>query len=311
MDNKNVFISIIIPIYNMEKYISKCLDSIIKIKRDDIEIVCINDGSTDNSEYICKSYQSVDNRIRLINKENGGVASARNIGLRVASGKYIAWCDPDDYLSDDWYDSIKRLINKDLDVILFGANLIGFSTNRFIRYKEKSGYIKKEDFIYDICNGRKIQSYLWSMVIKRELWDNISFPPLMSLYEDLSTLHKVVERGHSFFYLDKKIYCYLKHDKNMTNNDKKNLEEIVKNDRLRMKIYKKRYNYLKRRGYNVSKISWMVPMYYFVRNYRLSEENKYEKLSHVCIRIISNNMHKIAWHKIKNLISIINGDGLK
>ena len=301
MENKT-YISIIIPIYNMENYISKCLDSIIKIKTDNIEIICVNDGSTDNSKYICECYQNKDNRIRLINKENGGVSSARNTGLQEAKGKYIAWCDPDDYLSNDWYDSINDLINNGIDVILFGANLIGFPSDRFTRYKEKSGCIKKEDFIYDICNGRKIQSYLWSMVIKRELWDDIYFPISISLYEDLSTLHKVVERGNTFFYLDKTLYYYINHGNNMTNCDKFDLKEIVKDDRLRTKIYKKRYNYLKRKGYDVSKISYLIPMYYFVRNNRLIKEDEYRKLSRIYIDILIDNKCNLIWYKIKNIV---------
>ena len=96
--NKKALISIIVPVYNVDKYLSKCIDSIISQTYNDIELILVDDGSPDNSPKICDEYARKDNRIIVIHKENGGVSSARNAGLDIAKGKYIGFVDPDDYI---------------------------------------------------------------------------------------------------------------------------------------------------------------------------------------------------------------------
>lgn len=96
-------ISIIIPIYNVQEYLERCLDSVISQTYSDIEIILIDDGSTDNGYSICKSYEKKDSRIKLYKKKNNGVASARNLGISVAKGEYIGFVDPDDYIDHDMF----------------------------------------------------------------------------------------------------------------------------------------------------------------------------------------------------------------
>lgn len=105
-------ISIIIPVYNVEPYIRRCLDSVINQTYKNLEILCINDGSTDLSGKICNEYAAKDARIRVIHKENGGSYSARNVGLNNATGRYIGFVDPDDWLELDMYETLYNLIQK-------------------------------------------------------------------------------------------------------------------------------------------------------------------------------------------------------
>ena len=94
-------VSILIPVYNVENYLEKCLDSVISQTMNNIEIICVNDGSTDHSGEILEKYQKKDKRIIVVNKENGGLPSARNAGLEIARGKYIGFVDSDDYINSD------------------------------------------------------------------------------------------------------------------------------------------------------------------------------------------------------------------
>ena len=103
-------VSIIVPVYNVGKYLSKCLDSLINQTLEDIEIICINDGSTDNSGSICDKWQSRDNRIRVIHRDNGGASSARNSGIKIAVGRYIAYVDSDDWIRQDMYEVMHKMI---------------------------------------------------------------------------------------------------------------------------------------------------------------------------------------------------------
>ncbi len=104
MNTSASLLSVIVPVYNVERYIKSCLDSIINQSYCDLEIILVNDGSTDQSGRICKEYTLRDSRIRLINKQNGGLSSARNTGLEIAKGNYITFIDADDYSTKELYE---------------------------------------------------------------------------------------------------------------------------------------------------------------------------------------------------------------
>lgn len=116
-------ISIIVPIYNAEKTINRCIDSLLKQTYKNIEIILINDGSIDNSLLICKNYAAKDKRVVVINKSNGGVSSARNAGIVKVSGNYIMFCDSDDYVYDNWCEEMYKMY-KDNYLIMCGYNMI-------------------------------------------------------------------------------------------------------------------------------------------------------------------------------------------
>ena len=103
-------ISIIVPVYNTEKYLSKCLNSLIKQTYKDIEIIVVNDGSKDKSLEIAKKFAKQDNRIKVFNKENGGLSSARNFGIEKASGEYIGFVDSDDYIKENMFEILYNMI---------------------------------------------------------------------------------------------------------------------------------------------------------------------------------------------------------
>lgn len=118
MNNK---VSIIIPVYNAEKHISKCIESLTNQTYKEIQIILINDGSTDKSGQICEAYAEKDNRIIVIHKENGGVSSARNIGLENSTGYYIMFVDSDDWIEEDAIKRLMQVQNKySYDLIMFG-----------------------------------------------------------------------------------------------------------------------------------------------------------------------------------------------
>lgn len=104
MENKEIKVSVIVPVYNVRKYLARCLDSIIVQSLKDIEIICVNDGSTDGSDKVLEQYAQKDSRIRIVNRENGGLSAARNTGMPYARGKYIGFVDSDDYIDPSMYE---------------------------------------------------------------------------------------------------------------------------------------------------------------------------------------------------------------
>ena len=118
--NNGIKISIIIPVYNVEDYLSQCLDSVLSQDFDDFEVICVNDGSTDNSLIILEKYAKLDSRIKIISQINGGLGSARNTGLKHANGEYVMFIDSDDYISEG---SLKKIyynaVSNNSDIVIF------------------------------------------------------------------------------------------------------------------------------------------------------------------------------------------------
>ena len=134
-------ISVIIPVYNVEKYISRCLDSILNQSYKNVEIIIINDGSTDKSGLICDEYSKRYDNIRVFHKENGGVSSARNLGITVAKGEYITFADPDDFLNKDMYKILyDNAKNNNSDITICSVNEI---RENVIATEDNTGKINK------------------------------------------------------------------------------------------------------------------------------------------------------------------------
>ena len=187
MSNKKNLVSIIIPIYNSEKYLNRCLSSITEQTYSNIEIVLIDDGSTDDSRSICLDWKSKDDRILVFSKENGGQGSARNYGIKVASGEYIVFVDSDDYIHPQMIEVlIHAVINHAVDIVQCsyqevaeGVDVIDFDD------------IKLSEIHCAIDNDRNSR-YLcwytediipWNKLIRKELFADLSFP-LGMYYED-------------------------------------------------------------------------------------------------------------------------------
>ena len=130
-------ISVIVPIYNVEKYLEKCLGSIINQTYKNLEIICVNDGSTDNSLEILKKYSNQDSRIIIIDKKNGGLSSARNEGLKIATGEFIGFVDSDDYIESNTYEECILKFKEDItiDMVCFSFKFVYENSEHIINSK--------------------------------------------------------------------------------------------------------------------------------------------------------------------------------
>ena len=215
---KNPLISIVIPIYNAEKYLHECLDSIINQTYKNIEIIAINDGSNDSSLDILNEYFNNDKRIEIYSKENGGVSSARNYALEKVNGDYIMFIDSDDYLVNK--NVIQELINnlQGYDIIRFGNydlkdnNLL---ENKQI-YKLQDEYESGIDFINKVLSNVDTYGwYLWQYIFKKELWNGIKFPE-GRIFEDASTIYKVLLNSNKIKTITEPIYTYRYNDDSLS-----------------------------------------------------------------------------------------------
>lgn len=201
-------ISIIIPVYNVEKYLSKCLDSVINQTYKDIEIICINDGSTDNSFGILEDYAQKDIRIKIINKKNEGVSIARNIGINQSNGEYIIFLDSDDWIESNTCElSIDCIKKHDADICCFGINEI-VKDNINIREWE-SPALKKE--ILQLEDKKILMVNACGKLFKRSflLNNNISFPEMIKTGEDAIFNLTCLCNNAKYITLNERLYNYL------------------------------------------------------------------------------------------------------
>lgn len=171
-------VSIIIPVYKVEKYLGKCIKSILKQSYQNLEIILIDDGSPDECGKICDSYAGKDKRIRVIHKENGGVARARNDGLNIATGDYISFIDSDDWIAEDAYERMVRCIRQyEADCVIGGC----------VTVKEKNGELEfpKNQFSYkeecvpaeEVMKNLLLHaSAVWNRLFRKEVFEEIRFP---------------------------------------------------------------------------------------------------------------------------------------
>lgn len=217
-------VSVIIPVYNVENYLRKCLDSLVNQTLKDIEIIVVNDGTTDNSQEIIDEYvKKYPKKIVSVIQENGGQGTARNTGLLYAKGEYIGYVDSDDYVEENMYEELyKKAKEEDSDIVICGNNVV----------KENYEFLSKEDVDKEFLLGKMA---VWNKIYKKNIIvDNkIQFRSKV-WYEDLDFTMKVYFSSKKISYVDKALYNYLLREGSTMNNNniKRNLELIEAFDSL-------------------------------------------------------------------------------
>ena len=192
-------VSIIVPIYKVEKYLDKCIKSIINQTYKDIEIILVDDGSFDNCPKICDKYKKIDNRIKVIHKKNGGLSDARNKGIDIACGTYILFVDSDDYIE---LDAVSYMVNYALkyeaDIVSCYFNTYYENTNKIKKIFYRKNNVKvydrdsaMEKLLYNI----KCTPSAWGKLYKRELFKDIRYP-LNKICEDIGTTYKLFGKAN-------------------------------------------------------------------------------------------------------------------
>lgn len=210
----NAKVSVIVPVYNVEKYLRKCLDSIINQTLKEIEIICVNDGSTDNSRAILEEYKNKDSRIIIVDKTNGGLSSARNTGIKVATAPYIGFVDSDDWIEPQTYEISSLYMQEDIDAVGFGANIVleGIDEHSDRVVNEKA-YHKLNMFgKYKICDTtiKMLSNTCWNKLYKRSIINKyeIDFPE-GNIFEDGEFFHKYFLHVRNIYIIKEYFYNYI------------------------------------------------------------------------------------------------------
>ncbi len=233
-------LSIIIPVYNVEKYLDKCLERILNSTYKDFELIVINDGTKDNSEQIITKYlekEEYKDKIIYISKENSGLSDTRNLGMSKAQGEYIAFVDSDDYIETNMYElMIKKALEKDYDIVVSDVKLVYENSD-----KEKiiSSAYEKDLFNKDEIKQTMLTYYpvVWNKIYKKSLLDGIEFSKGV-WYEDMEFNLKVYPRINSIGVVKEPMYNYLQRGNSITYTYNDKLYDIITNMDTVIKYYK-------------------------------------------------------------------------
>jgi len=215
-------ISVIVPVYKVEKYLHKCLDSILNQTYKNLEIILVDDGSPDRCGEICDEYAKKDARVRVIHKQNGGVSDARNAGLEIAAGEYIGFVDGDDYIDENMYRAMYDAVKKDeSDIAICGLLSVDENANEIkknnLNIPIEDGCFDKEYIFKQFCIN-KYWHYVtvWNKLYKKELFSVIKFP-VGKIHEDELVAHHIVGKCSRISCISKPLYFYVKRSDSITN----------------------------------------------------------------------------------------------
>lgn len=208
---KDPLISIIVPVYKVEPYLTKCINSMLNQLYNNIEIILVDDGSPDNCGVICDEFAEKDKRVRVIHKKNGGQAEARNVGLDMARGEYITFIDSDDYVSNDYISHLYQLIEK-YDVPISITDLIYFNKGDSPKISERTFGVKlmtKDESLISLFYQKDFDTSPCGKMYHRSFFDefHIRFP--MGIYEDTATIYRILMLSNRCVFSGHKVYYYL------------------------------------------------------------------------------------------------------
>ena len=226
---KDPLISVIIPVYNVEKYVQKCLDSVTNQSYHNLEIILVDDGSTDSSGKICDTYAKKDERITVIHQKNQGLSEARNNGMKVAHGKYTTFIDSDDYIHQEMIMFLYKTLKQ------YQAD-IATCTATFV-YENGACKAPKEDLMIEVHTSKealelmlyqtKINNSAWGKLYKTSLLDNITYPRQQH-YEDVGTTYKILRKATQVVITNAPYYFYLQRTNSIARQFNKKTFDIIK-----------------------------------------------------------------------------------
>ena len=218
--NNDPLISIIIPCFNAEKTLEKCLESVVQQSYANLEIIIIDDGSTDETSLIYNKFQSNDERILVLKQQNSGVSKARNTGVKAATGDYICFVDSDDWAELNYCSELySLLVGENADISIVEAS-----------YEDENGNVLcskpiSDEKIFDgnralvlLLEDREIQSHPWGKLFKADLLKNVHFPENLKCFEDYSTLFKIFNKAVKVIKSNEKLYHYIQREDSLSHN---------------------------------------------------------------------------------------------
>ena len=214
-----IILSVIIPVYNVEEHIRKCVNSILINKSRNIEIILVDDGSSDKSGVICDQIAEADSSVRVVHKKNGGVSKARNTGLAVAKGEYIGFVDSDDYVAGNYVDSLIEVLDTESpDIVQYGFERISNKKSYKVCAARKRSYSRNSNYILKEYYAHGVWSYFFRSDLIRQ--NQIVFPENIAYSEDQAFIAKCFLVSSSITVISERLYFYIAREASAVNKNK-------------------------------------------------------------------------------------------
>ncbi len=207
----NPLISVIVPVYNVEKYLDRCVESLVNQTYKNIEIILVDDGSPDNCPAMCDKWAQIDNRIKVIHKENGGLTSARNAGIACCQGQYLSFVDSDDWTTSDYIEHLYTIVKEHCCQLAIAdfLSLSDVKTNINNDTAEELQTLNKEQ-LYAYLSSENC--YLWGKLYDKKLFESVDFPEELSAYsEDIAFNYELAKNCEIAVVTNYKLYYYYRH----------------------------------------------------------------------------------------------------
>ena len=209
MNCNNPLVTVIVPVYKVEPYLRRCLDSIVNQTYRNLEIILIDDGSPDNCGVICDEYAEIDKRIKVIHKKNGGLSSARNVGLDVFKGEYVSFVDSDDVVSLDMIEYLYDLLSDNNAEISVCLHEIVRDNHRWISFKNVNNQtVTPKECIKKLLYNDGVDTSAWAKLYKASLFNNVRYPQ-GKLFEDIATTYKLFFNANRIALGNEAKYSYI------------------------------------------------------------------------------------------------------
>lgn len=300
-------ISIIVPIYNVSKYLDKCVESILNQNYKNIELILVDDGSTDGSEKKCDDWAKKDSRVVVIHKENGGSADSRNVGMEAAKGEYIGFVDSDDWIAPEMYEKLIEVIherNLDMSVCFFKA--VSDENYEFNNTEYPTTEYTGRDFANLIIAEKKprISYAIWKCLYKREVIKGIKFYKGVHYNEDAVFLIESLWNARKMAFIEAPMYYYRVHESSISNVviSEKRINDILFKYEWLISFYKKNGTYVELNSVRQSIINELVP---YVKV--CAKEKKLQNIRKKIGLFIKNNSFSLldVGYDLKNVIRYI------
>ena len=229
-------ISIIVPIFNSSKFLPKCINSLLAQTYQNIEIILVNDGSTDNSLAICQKFADADHRIRLVNQENNGIAAARNNGIAHATGDYLCFVDSDDFIDPDYCQSLIDIQkNSGADIVVTSFKYLiddqyNVLTSPYPEDPQFDGIYTSEQWLSVAFPNMQLNvtNCMWSKLFRRNLFDSVRFPESLIVGEDTSIIWLLYLKANAIAFKNLSKYIYRRHSDEIVNSHNRWNAQLVK-----------------------------------------------------------------------------------
>lgn len=279
-------ISVIVPVFNVEMYLSKCITSILDQTYKNIEVILVNDGSTDDSGSICDQYAKKDNRIKVIHKKNNGVSHARNIGIDKSNGKWITFVDSDDWIEDNYLEMLlKEAKSQDVDIVLCGHNKVWENNIEKINQMADSRIYNSREYLIKTLNPQTGFGFCHMKLIKRECINEIRFNENLVVCEDALFNMQISKNIEKAYFCSDRLYNY----RNNSNSVVKKYDENYENKYLKaIKIIKQHLindfgeNEILQNYYNFVAFHLMLVVVNYCYHPKNKTHNKRKLLKEVC-----------------------------